>query len=163
MTLNQVSIPSFQENLVLKIKYITNALKFGTQSRSSLLILNMIFENCGSWPEIKSLGRFGLKIAMGSNFYEIWDFVKIEHTNYEYRTWNWWSWPKIINSGKIGPEIRSNFYEIWLSQQMEQANYEYNTRHCLERSRDCWLRMIIGCKIRLTVRTWLMNCFNTTR
>ena len=50
---------------------------------------------------------------------------------------------------KSGPktEIVSNFYEIWHSQQIEQANYEYNTRQCLERSRDYWLRMIIGCKI----------------
>ena len=36
---------------------------------------------------------------------------------------------------------------------MEHANYEYNTQHGLERSRDYWLRMIIGCKIRLTFRT----------
>ena len=42
--LKQVSIPSFQENLVLKMKYISSAMKFGTQSRSSLLILNMVFE-----------------------------------------------------------------------------------------------------------------------
>ena len=43
-------------------------MKFGTQSRSSLLILNMIPENCGSWPGIKNLGRYGLKIAMYFNF-----------------------------------------------------------------------------------------------
>ena len=47
-TLKQVSIPSFQENLIPKMKYMPIAMKkFGTQSRSSLLILN-IFENCGS-------------------------------------------------------------------------------------------------------------------
>ena len=47
---------------------------------------------------------------------------------------------------KFGPEteIFSNFYEIWHSQQIERANYEYNTRHCLDRSRDYWLRIIIG-------------------
>ena len=50
------------------MKYIPNAMKFGTQSRSSLLILNMIPENCGSWPGIKNLGRYGLKIAMYFNF-----------------------------------------------------------------------------------------------
>ena len=104
------------------------------------------------------MGRFSLKIAMCSNFYGIWHLVQIEHTDYEYSTWNWWSWPKVIDSGKFGPntEICYDFYEIWHSQQIEYANYEYNTRQCLEHSRDYWLRMIIGCKIRLTVRTWLI-------
>ena len=140
------------------MKYILNAMKFGTQSRLSLLILNMIFENCRSWPEIKVLGRFGLKTAMCSNFFEIWHLVQIEHANYDYSTLNWWSWAKIIDSGKFRPntEICSNFYKIWHSQQIEHANYEYNTGQCLERSRNYWLRMIIGCKIRLRVRTWLI-------
>ena len=42
MTLKQVSIPSFEENLVPKMKYIPNAMKFGTQDRLSSLIINMI-------------------------------------------------------------------------------------------------------------------------
>ena len=88
------------------MKYIPNAMKSGTQSRWSSLTLNMIFESSGSWPEIKYLGRFGLKIAMWSNFYEIWHLVQIEH-----------------------------------------ASYEYNTHHCLDRSLDDWLGMIIACKI----------------
>ena len=53
------------------MEYISSTMKFDTQSRSSSLILDMIFENCVSWPEIKNLGRFRLKIAMCSNFYEI--------------------------------------------------------------------------------------------
>ena len=53
------------------MEYISSTMKFDTQSRSSSLILDMIFENCVSWPEIKNLGRFGLKIAMCSNFYKI--------------------------------------------------------------------------------------------
>ena len=59
---------------------------------------------------------------------------------------------------KFGPktEIFSNFYEIWQSHQIEHANYEYNTHQYLERSRDYWLIMIIGCKIWLTVRTLLI-------
>ena len=36
---------------------------------------------------------------------------------------------------------------IFTLKQIEHANYEYNTRQCLERLRDFWLRMIIGCKI----------------
>ena len=47
----------------------------------------------------------------------------------------------------------SNFYKIWHLVQIEHANYEYNTPHGLGRLRDYWLRMIIGCKIRLTFRT----------
>ena len=58
------------------MKYIPNAMKFSTESRSSLLILN---------------------IEMCSNFYEIGYLVQMEHANYEYGTWNWWSWPKIID------------------------------------------------------------------
>ena len=39
----------------------------------------------------------------------------------------WWSCPKIIDSGKLGPntEICSDFYEIWHSRQIDCANYEY--------------------------------------
>ena len=123
------------------MKYISNAMKFGIQSRSSFLILNMIF-----WiTEIKCMGRFGLKIVICSNFYEIWQLVQIEYVDYEYSTWNWLSWPKIIDSGKCGPntEIYSDFYEIWHSQQIEHANYEYNFCQCLERWRDYWVRMIL--------------------
>ena len=83
------------------MKYISNAMEFGTQSRSSLQIVNKILENCGTWPEIKSLGKFDLKIAMCSSFYKIWHLVRIEHGNYEYGTWNWLSWPKIIDLGKF--------------------------------------------------------------
>ena len=52
---------------------------------------------------------------------------------------------------KFGPKIElfSKFYDAWHSQQIE--HYEYNIRQCLERLRDYWLRMIVGCKIWLTV------------
>ena len=84
------------------------------------------------------LGRFGHKIAVCSNFYEIWHLVQTEHANYKYGAWNRWSWLKIIDSGKFCPntEICSNISEIWHSQEMEHANFEYNTRQSLERSRD---------------------------
>ena len=49
------------------------------------LKLKYDLENYGSCLK---LGRFGLKIAMCSNFYEIWHLVQIEHPNYEYGTWN---------------------------------------------------------------------------
>ena len=60
------------------MKYILNAMKFGTQRRSSLLILNMIFEIVDLDPK---LGRFGLKIATCSNIYEHWQSQQMEHTN----------------------------------------------------------------------------------
>ena len=77
------------------------------------------------------MGIFGLKIAMCFNIYEIWHLVQIEHANYEYGTWNWWFWPKIIDSGKFcsSTEICSSSYEILHSQQLEHAKYEYNTHH----------------------------------
>ena len=114
-------------------------MKLDTQSRSSLLILNMILQIVDFDPK---LGRFGHKIAMCSNIYEIRHLVEIEHANYKYGTWKWWSWPKIVDLGKFCPrtEICSNFYVILHSQQMEHASYEYNTRHGLERSRDYCLR-----------------------
>ena len=46
------------------MKHIPDAMKFGTQSRSSLLIINMIFIIADLDPKFKYLGRFGLKIAM---------------------------------------------------------------------------------------------------
>ena len=45
------------------MKYIPSAMKFGNQSRSSSLIIN-IFEIWDLDPKLKILGRFGLKIAM---------------------------------------------------------------------------------------------------
>ena len=71
------------------MKYTHNAMKFGTQSRSSFVNHKYDIWNWVSWPELKNLGRFGLKIAMCSNFYEIWHSVQIKHANYEYSTWNW--------------------------------------------------------------------------
>ena len=42
------------------MKNIPNAMKFGTQSRSSSLIINMMFEIA----DLESLGKVGFKIAM---------------------------------------------------------------------------------------------------
>ena len=119
--------------------------------------------------------KFGPKTEMCSSFYEIWHLKQIKHASYEYSTWNWWSWQKIIDSGKFGSntEIYSDFYEIWHSEQIKHAYYKYNTSQYLERLHNYRLRtwnyntnyssyysymprMIISCKIRLTVRTWLI-------
>ena len=61
---------------------------------------------------------------MCSNYYEILHLEQIEHVDYELiMNSNWWSWPKIIDSGKFGPntEICSEF-----SNQIEHAYYEYH-------------------------------------
>ena len=67
--------------------------------------------------ENKKFAKFGPKTEMYSNFYEIWHLEQIEHGGYEYSTWNWLSWPKIIDLSKFGPktEICSEFYKIWHS------------------------------------------------
>ena len=49
--------------------------------------------------------KFGPKTEMCFNFYEIWHLEQIEHANYEYSTWIWWSWHKIIDLGKFGRKI----------------------------------------------------------
>ena len=50
--------------MVLNMIYIPNAMKFGFQSRSNLLIINMIFEIVDLDLKLNTLGRFGLKIAL---------------------------------------------------------------------------------------------------
>ena len=66
-----------------------------------------------SFTQNYKFAKFGLKTEMCSNFYESWHLEQTENANYEYSTWNWWSW--IIDLSKFGPntEICSNFYEIW--------------------------------------------------
>ena len=81
MTLNQVSIPSFQENLVPKTKYIPNAMKFGNQSRLSSLIINMIFEIEDLDPKLKTWTDLVSKFQR-ARFFEIWHSEQIEHANY---------------------------------------------------------------------------------
>ena len=154
------------------MKYIPNAMRnsAGTQSRPNSSILNMIFENCGSWPEIKNLGRFGLKIAMCSNFYKIWHLVQIENANFEYSTWNWRSWPKnsfqpltIITkcsildvAAALDPPLNMLIMNITLAS-------IYSVQWLLITwllEIDYRLRMIIGCKIRLSQN--MINCFNST-
>ena len=67
--------------------------------------------------------KFGPKTEMCFNFYIIWHFIQIKHANYEYSTWNWWSWPKIIDSGKSGSKIETSamFMNLTL-----RTNWEYN-------------------------------------
>ena len=57
------------------MKYISNAMKFGTQSRSSLFILNVILGNPGSPPKIGQIWAECVPVFM-------------KHANYECCTWN---------------------------------------------------------------------------
>ena len=134
-------------------------MKFGNQSRSSSLIINMIFKivdldpKSKTWPDLVSklqCARFLWNLALNKlskliidiliriddldpvlqiceiwsqnwNFFQIlWNLAleQMEHAYYEYSTWNWLSWPKIIDSGKFGwkGEMCSNFHEVWHSE-----------------------------------------------
>ena len=59
-------------------------MKFGTQSRSSTLIINMIFETADLDPKLKAWSQN----CNVPDFYEIWQSEQIEHDNYEYINWN---------------------------------------------------------------------------
>ena len=59
-------------------------MKFGTQSRSSLLIINMIFEIADFGPKLKTWQIWSQNCNV-PDFYEIWQSEQIGHANnYEY-------------------------------------------------------------------------------
>ena len=91
-------------------------MKFGAHNKSNMLIMNILIgiddldpklQICEIWSQNWNVLQFLWNLAL----------EQMEHANYEYSTWNWWSWPKIIDSGKFGPKIEmcSNFHEIWHS------------------------------------------------
>ena len=47
----------------------------------------------------------------------------MELASYDYSTWNWWSWPKIIDSGKLGLKIEIKFLEIF--QGFKENSFQY--------------------------------------
>ena len=69
------------------MQYIPNAMKVGNQSRSSLLIINIIFEIAGLDPKFKAWAISSQNCNV-TDFYEIWHSEQIEHANYEYINWN---------------------------------------------------------------------------
>ena len=94
--------------------------------------------------------------------YEIWHSELVKFINLKYDIWNLRILTEIKNLGRFGLKIAmySNFYEIRLLVQIKHASSEYSQ---LSRALAWWLaqnvdrlRMIIGCKIRLTARTWLI-------
>ena len=94
--------------------------------------------------------------------YEIWHSELVKFINLKYDIWNLRILTEIKNLGRFGLKIAmySNFYEIRLLVQIKHASSEYSQ---LSRALAWWLaqnvyrlKMIIGCKIRLTARTWLI-------
>ena len=69
------------------MKYIPNAMKFATQSRSSSLIINMIFEIVDLDLKLNTWQIWSENCNV-PNFYEIWHSEQMEHANYEYIYWN---------------------------------------------------------------------------
>ena len=62
-------------------------MKFGNQSRSGLLIINVMFEIADLDPKLK-LGQIWSQNSNAPNFYEILHSEQIEHANLEYSTWD---------------------------------------------------------------------------
>ena len=90
-----------------------------------MLIINMLIEILMTLTQNYKFAKFGLKTEMCSNFYEIWHLEQIEHANYEYSTWNWWSRPKNYRVRQIWSQswnVRS-VYEFWHSELIEYINF----------------------------------------
>ena len=77
-TLKQVSIPSFQESFLPKMKYVLNAIKCGNQGRLSSLIINMIFEIADLDAKLKS-GQIWSQNCNVPDCYQTWHSEKVKH------------------------------------------------------------------------------------
>ena len=153
-------------------------MRFGNRNKSNMITMNILIGT-------DDLGR---KLEISEIWSQNWIGLQFLWNLALTANWTCWLWigidgfdPKIIGLGKFGTntEVCSDFYKIWHSQEIKHAYYDYNTSQCLERLHDyrlrTWnyntsyyssyyssmLRMIIGCKIRLSVRTWLIALFNT--
>ena len=69
------------------MKYIPNGIQFDTQSRSSSLIMTMIFEIPDLDPKLNTCADLVSKLQC-ARVYEIWHSGQIECTHYEYSIWN---------------------------------------------------------------------------
>ena len=61
------------------MEYISNTMKFGSQSKSSLLIISMIFEIMDFDPKLN---------CNVPDLFEYWHSEQIEHANYLQINWN---------------------------------------------------------------------------
>ena len=69
------------------MKYVPHAMKFGNQSKSSSLIINIIFGIADLDPKLKTWADLVSNCNV-PDFYDIWHAEQVEHTNYEYINWN---------------------------------------------------------------------------
>ena len=97
----------------LKIAMCPIFMKFGTQNKSNMVSINTLI----------GIDDLDPKLQIWKIWSQNWNVLQVllnlgleqmVHVNYECSTWNWWSWPKIIDSGKFGPKIvmSSNSYEF---------------------------------------------------
>ena len=98
----------------LKIAMRMIFMKFDNQNKLDMLIMNVLIGIDGLDPKLKICKIWSQKWNVLQFFFEILHLQQFEHVDYEYSTWNWWPWPKIIDSGKFGPntDICSNFHKI---------------------------------------------------
>ena len=66
------------------MKNIPNAMKFSTQSNSSLLIINMMFEIADLGPKLKASDSKDLDSKLNASDVAIWQSEQIEHVNYQH-------------------------------------------------------------------------------
>ena len=89
--------------------------------------------------------------------------MQIEHANYEYSTWTddpkpkSWIWTNLVPTLKFARIIIR--FSIHNKANMLRINIALSS---LEHSRGYSLRMIVGCQIRFTIRTWIISLTNTT-
>ena len=70
------------------MKYLPKTTKFGNQSRSSSLIINMIFEIADLGPKLKTWTDLVSKLQCARFLLNLTHSEQIEHANYYYVNWN---------------------------------------------------------------------------
>ena len=95
------------------------------------------------------LGRFGLKITMCSRFMKFGAQCKSNMLIINMVLGTDDLDPKLQIPANFVPPLQFApiFMKFCTHKKMEHVSYEYNTRLGLERSRDYWLKMIIGCNL----------------
>ena len=152
MTLKQVSIPHSRK--IWSQKWNIFPMLRSLTLRASLLIVNMIFENCGSWLEIGQIWSQNCNV-----FQLLWNLgLSANRTCWLFILLIWYLELMILTQSYRLGQILSQHWNwlrlLWNLVLTTKWNMLImNTRDGLERMRDYWLRMIIGCKIRLAFRT----------
>ena len=72
-------------DFVSKLQYPRFLMKFGTQNKLNMLIINILTGIDELDPKLQ-ICEIWSQTEMCSNFYEIWHSQQVEHANYEYNT-----------------------------------------------------------------------------